>query len=73
MIPTGCVDARNDGDSPVRRIYVPIASAVFQSCWRMALAALKRLITSICGTVLRLPFGSTVESWLPQAKRVPAT
>ena len=73
MIPTGCVDARNYGDSPVTRIYVPIASAVFQSCWRMALAALKRLIPSICGTVLRLPFGSTVESWLPQAKRVPAT
>ena len=40
---------------------------------RMSLAALKRLTPSICGTVLRLPFGSTVESWLPQAKRVPAT
>ena len=73
MIPTGRVDAKNYGDSPVTLLDVPIASAVFQSCWRMALAALKRLIPSICGTVLRLPFGSTVESWLPQAKRVPAT
>jgi hypothetical protein len=43
MIPTGCVDARNYGDSPVTLVYVPIASAVFQSCWRMSLAALKRL------------------------------
>jgi hypothetical protein len=73
MIPTGRVDARNYGDSPVTLVYVPITSAVFQSCWRMPLAALKRLAPSICGTVLRLPFGSTVESWLPQAKRVPAT
>ena len=73
MIPTGRVDARNYGDSPVTPVYLPIASAVFQSCWRMSPAALRRLTPSICGTVLRLPFGSTVESWLPQAKRVPAT
>jgi hypothetical protein len=36
MIPTGRVDARNYGDSPVRQVYVPIASAVFQSCWHMS-------------------------------------
>jgi hypothetical protein len=52
MIPTGRVDARNYGDSPVTLVYVPITSAVFQSCWRMPLAALKRLAPSICGTVL---------------------
>jgi hypothetical protein len=55
MIPTGRVNARNYGDSPVTRVYVPIASAVFQSCWRMPLAALKRLTPSICGTVFEAP------------------
>jgi hypothetical protein len=74
MTRTGRADARNYGDSPVTRVCVPITSAVFESCLRMpTLAARKRLAPSICGTVLRLPFGSTVESWLPQAKRVPAT
>ena len=74
MIRTGHVDARNHGDSPGTRRNVPIASSLFVSCSRIpTLAARNRLAPSICGTVSRLPFGSTVESWLPQAKRLPAT
>ena len=72
MTRTGHVDARNYGDSPVTRVYVPIASPVFVSCSLM-LAAQKVACTINLRHSLRLPFGSTVESWLPQAKRVPAT
>jgi hypothetical protein len=45
---------------------------VFESCSRMpTLAAQKRLASSIRGTALRLPFGSTVESWPPQPSACP--
>jgi hypothetical protein len=38
----GHADARNYGDSPVTRVYVPIASSLFQSCSRTpTLAATK--------------------------------
>ena len=74
MTSTGHADARNYGDSPVTRVCVPITSAVFESCLRMpTLAAKKAVCTINLRHSLRLPFGSTVESWLPQAKRVPAT
>jgi hypothetical protein len=69
-----CVDARNYGDSHIRQVCVPITSSVLESCSRMPmLAARRRLAPSTRGTAVRLPFGSTVESWLPPAKRVPAT
>jgi hypothetical protein len=38
MTRTGRVDARNYGDSPVTRVYVPIASPVFESCSLMLAA-----------------------------------
>jgi hypothetical protein len=38
MTRTGHVDARNYGDSPVTRVYVPIASPVFVSCSLMLAA-----------------------------------
>jgi hypothetical protein len=34
MIPTGHFDARNCGDSPVMRGYMPITSALADSCLR---------------------------------------
>jgi hypothetical protein len=69
-----CVDARNYGDSHIRQVCVPITSSVLESCSRMPmLAARRRLAPSTHGPAVRLPFGSTVESWLPPAKRVPAT
>jgi hypothetical protein len=41
------------------------------SCSRMLLAAEKRLASPKCGTALRLPFGSPVESWLPRPSACP--
>jgi hypothetical protein len=38
MTRTGHVDARNYGDSPVTRVYVPITSPVFESCSLMLAA-----------------------------------
>lgn len=73
MTRAGHADARNYGDSPLMRVYVPITSAMFESCLRMTRAAKKAVCTINLRHSLRLPFGSTVESWLPQAKRVPAT
>jgi hypothetical protein len=37
----------------------------------MLLAAEKRLASPKCGTALRLPFGSPVESWLPRPSACP--
>jgi len=60
------------GDSPVPQSCVPIASSMFESCSRIStLAAKKWLASSIRGTALRLPFGSTVESWLPRPSACP--
>jgi hypothetical protein len=74
MIPSGHVDARNYGDSPLTRGDVPIPSTLFVSCSRICTFAAKQAACTInLRHSLRLPFGSTVESWLPQAKRVPAT
>jgi hypothetical protein len=74
MTAAGHVDARNYGDSPLTRVDVPIPSTLFVSCSRvLTLAAKKAACTINLRHSLRLPFGSTVESWLPQAKRVPAT
>jgi hypothetical protein len=62
-----CVDARNYGDSHIKQVSVPLTSSVLESCSRMPmLAAGKRLAPSTRGTAVRLPFGSTVESWLPR-------
>jgi hypothetical protein len=61
------VDARNYGDSHIKQVCVPLTSSVLESCSRMPmLAAGKRLAPSTRGTAVRLPFGSTVESWLPR-------
>jgi len=74
MTRTGHADARNYGDSPQMRVHVPITSAMFESCLRLPTRAAKKAVCTInLRHSLRLPFGSTVESWLPQAKRVPAT
>jgi hypothetical protein len=74
MTPTGHIDARNCGDSPLTRGDMPIPSTLFQGCLHVpTLAAEKAACTINLRHSLRLPFGSTVESWLPQAKRVPAT
>ena len=74
MTSPGHVDARNYGDSPLTRGDVPIPSSLSVSCSRVrTLAAKKAACTINLRHSLRLPFGSTVESWLPQAKRVPAT
>jgi len=60
------------GDSPASQGFVPITSALFESCSRNpTLAARKRLASSIRGTAMRLPFGSTVESWLPRPSACP--
>ena len=60
------------GDSPAPQSFVPITSALFESCARNpTLAARKRLASSIRGTAMRLPFGSTVESWLPRPSACP--
>jgi hypothetical protein len=42
MTRTGYVDARNYGDSPQMRVYVPIASAVFESCLRITTPAVQK-------------------------------
>jgi hypothetical protein len=42
MTRTGHVDARNYGDSSLTRVYVPIASAVFESCLRLSTQAAKK-------------------------------
>jgi hypothetical protein len=74
MIPAEHFDARNCGDSPVRRGYLPIASALSDGCLRLLTFAANKAVCIInLRHSLRPPFGSTVESWLPQAKRVPAT
>jgi hypothetical protein len=65
---------KNYGDSPGRRGSLPIASSLFESCSRIpTLPTRNRLASSTRGTVLRLPFGSTVESWPPQPSACPAT
>ena len=73
MIRSGHVDARNYGDSPGTRGNVPIASSLFVSCSRKPTLAAQDPACTINLRHSLLPFGSTVESWLPQAKRVPAT
>jgi hypothetical protein len=46
MSPKGHADARNYGDSPVARVYVPITSSLFESCLRTpTLAATKAACT----------------------------
>jgi hypothetical protein len=60
------------GDSPASQSSMPITSALFESCSRNpTLAARKRLASSIRGTAMGLPFGSTVESWLPRPSACP--
>jgi hypothetical protein len=70
-----CRINKNYGDSPVWRGRVPIASSLFESCLRIPTRwqLKKRLASSTRGTALRLPFGSTVESWPPQPSACPAT
>ena len=63
---------KNCGDSPVWRGSVPITSSLLKAacaCRRWQLR--KRLASSTRGTALRLPFGSTVESWPPQPSACP--
>jgi hypothetical protein len=63
---------KNYGDSHVWRGSVPIASSLFESCLRKPRSQLRnQLASSTRGTVLRLPFGSTVESWPPQPSACP--
>jgi hypothetical protein len=65
---------KNYGDSPGRRGSLPITSSLFESCSRIPTHSTRnRLASSTRGTVLRFPFGSTVESWPPQPSACPAT
>jgi hypothetical protein len=65
---------KNYGDSPGRRDSVPIASSLFESCWRVRRSQLaKRLASSTRGTASRLPFGSDSGVLASPAKRCPAT
>ena len=67
-----CRINKNCGDSPVWRGSVPITSSLLKAacaCRRWQLR--KRLASSTRGTALRLPFGSTVESWPPQPSACP--
>jgi hypothetical protein len=61
------------GDSPASQSFVPITSALFESCLRNPTRSQleQRLASSIRGTAMRLPFGSTVESWLPRPSACP--
>jgi hypothetical protein len=73
MIHTGHFDARNCGCSPLMRGYMPITSALADSCLRLLTFAAKGGLHHQFAAQFEAPLGSTVESWLPQAKRVPAT
>jgi hypothetical protein len=63
MIPMGRFDARNCGDSHVRRGYMPIALAQFDSCLRLMTFAAKKAVCIInLRHSLRLPSG---RPWSP--------
>ena len=74
MTPGGHIDARNSGDSPVTPGGAPIASSLFSELLaRRRASSLESGLHDQFAAQFEAPLGSTVESWLPQAKRVPAT
>ena len=47
MRPTGYADARNHGDSPETRVYLPIASSLFECCSRLLTLAAREAVCII--------------------------
>jgi hypothetical protein len=67
MTRTGHADARNYGDSPQMRVYVPITSAMFESCLRLPTRAAKE------GSGLHHQFAAQFEAPLRVDRGVLAT